>query len=175
MALEASGILWMHSTTNGNSRSIYYEVYGETASGVSYFTDIVGDSDPIVSASLPHYFSDFYSHTQTTYGRCYGEDDHVLYNFWLYDGSSYIAVSTTGTETIEFIGSGSAQSVSGHKTSSGGNFLLTDNVAMQVYRRTKNTSNVWGVYVQVWNPYVSQSYTCDFTTYDYKFRLLAGK
>jgi len=129
-------------------------------------------SDPSVG-SLPVTSSDFYSHSQAAApeGRLYvtngsGADTHLwgpVFRGTIHDGAS---------EQLRYISStGNSETLSLKKTSGGTDYVSGDSVDMDVFRRTKQTSGTWGTAVQSWSPYTSQTYNCDFGTYDYLFDL----
>jgi hypothetical protein len=166
MTLTSGGELHIKGDIGSPTRSIEYEVEGSILGDASLSVLSAG-ADPSVG-SLPTNMTDFYGHTQTEYGRCFGESASTLtaYMRRLTEGSYYTITAFQG-EAQEF-SADRDESVALYKTNTGTPFVSGDNVNVVLYRREKNTAFSWSS-VTSWGTYVSASYNCIFSTYDYKW------
>lgn len=162
--LAASGNLWLVSTTDGIDRSIQYEVTGGSG-GPYLFSAAYGDANPSVG-SVPVFFSDFYGHTQGTgQGRVYCSNLSGSTAYISIGGSIYTSPTSDST-TLKYEAPTGATSTVFYAIGPAGQPFAGE-IDCNLYRRTKQTSGAWGSPVTSWTPYSSQTYSCDFGTYDY--------
>jgi hypothetical protein len=126
----------------------------------------VGDSG---ITNEPDNIDEWYSYNH--FGRGFGQDDGNTETFLK-------RVSQGGTETIgaaqaeaEEFEADRNESTRVDKTAGGAPFVGGDNEGADLFRRDKNTGGSWGSAIQSWatGNYTSQSVSCDFDTYDYKW------
>ena len=165
MTLVASGTLWMVSTTDGNDRSIMYEVEGVESTPFQ-FSNIISHTNPSLG-SLPISFSDYYGHTQSNaQGRCYSTNNWTT-NAYMSIAGSIFSAPTSDSVTLKYTnGTGSTETV-WYAQGPAGQAFDSGQVDCFVYRRTKQTTDAWGTAITSWADYTSQTYSCDFGTYDY--------
>jgi hypothetical protein len=174
MTLAASGTLWMISTTDGNDRSIMYEVEGVSSTPFSFST-LVTNSNPNLGP-LPVSFSDFYGHAQTTdQGRMYATNGWSSTAY--IDSANYGQFSSPTTDIVALKYTDPFPGISSDSTyfaqgPAGQPFDGTEGITAQIYRRTKQTSGSWGSALNTWNNYASQTYTADYTLYDYLWTIV---
>jgi hypothetical protein len=170
MTLVSSGVLRLSSTSEGTNRSIQYEVEASTTTPYLFSTSVTHSSPSI--GSLPKRFTDFYGHAQVTVlGRLYGKNDTG-------DVDDYYVV--TETDNNEFAVPDDNTEYLLDTVVQNQNVKFTDDIAadftgsegytMAVYRRTKLTSDSWS-FVTSFSSYASESYSCDFLSYDYLFEI----
>jgi hypothetical protein len=167
MTLVSSGTLWMISTTDGNDRSIMYEVEG-VASWPYNFTTLVSNSSPSVG-SLPVSFSDFYSHEQTTLnGRVYATNAWSSVMYVSSTAYGFYSSSNGDSVTYKYTGAGGETSDSCWCAQGpAGQAFTSGQVTCDLFRRTKQTSGSWGSAISSWADYTSQTANLDYTLYDY--------
>jgi len=175
MALAASGVLYLRSTTFGTDRSIEYEVEkGDVSTGPYTFQTAISNSEPSVG-SLPVFFSDFYGFAQLVRGRLYGQvniDGLTPARLYPLTTGGYDTISDNDTETLSY--SDIVNQSCKMTKANGADWSAGDAVDLNIYRRTANTSGSWGTAVQTYLSYASESYLCNFESYDYLFYLTSG-
>jgi hypothetical protein len=165
MTLVTGGTLWMVSTTDGNNRSILYEISGGGGSPPTTLNQLATSSDPSIG-TLPHLMSDFYGHTQgTLLGRAYCTNNWTTTAYYQHGTGNTYSSPTSDNTTLKLT---SVQSSVVCSMAEGplGQAFGSGTVSCTLERRTKQTGGGWSS-VTSWADYTSQTYTCDFSTYDY--------
>jgi hypothetical protein len=169
MTLVTGGTLWQVSTVDGNTRSILYEVSGGAGSPPSTLLGLASSSVPSVG-SAPLLQTDFYGHTQgTVYGRAYCTNNWNTSAYYQHGtGNTYLS-PTSDSQTLKLT-SATASVVCSMAEGPLGQPFSSGTVSCTLERRTKQTGGGW-TSVQTWSDYTSQTYTCDFSTYDYHWTI----
>ena len=143
-----------------------YEVEG-TSSPPYTFNTAVGNSSPSIGA-LPRRFTDFYGHTQgPVYGRLYATNNWTTTAYLMYAGTPYTS-PTSDSQTLKLTAGTSPVTCYFAEGPAGQPF--SGQVTCVLKRRTKQTSGGWTT-VQTWGSYYSETYSCDFSTYDYVWEI----
>lgn len=161
MALAGSGDLHLGSNTGGTTRCIRYEILS------AYGSYSLTTANTATSQGLD--MTDYYSYSHVTYGTMYGQTFHQGPGSpanikRITHGGLYFP---TATEAIMFAATQNEDTKA--TADSGIDYIVTDNAGAIIYRRLKGTSDSW-ITAQSWIvSYQSETYSCDFTTYDYKW------
>ena len=171
MTLVSSGVIRLNSTSEGIFKSIQYEVEDGSTYTPYLFTTAVTNSDPTIG-SLPKAFSDFYGHNQVEpYGRFYASNDFGSGTFANYGGAK-TAVAQASVEQLILTATSSPVNINFTKTSLGAPYVAGDFAIMDVKRRTKFTTGAWNTILGgTFDPFLAQTYSADFSTYDYLIEL----
>lgn len=172
MTLVASGVLWMVYTGDGADRSILSEVSGGAGSPPVTLLSLVAGSNPSVG-SAPINMSAFYGHTQgAVNGDLYASNFYTATAYLSYGGYTYES-PTTDNVTKKVDNSVTSPVSCFFAEGPAGQPFSDFTVTCLLKRRTKNTTGGWtDITPTGWDTnYTSQSYSCDFSTYDYLFEL----
>lgn len=160
MTLVASGLLHLYTNADGNNRSITYEVAGSLVSKPVTLSQMFSASNPSVSSPM----SNFYGHTQgATYGRAYCSNFWTATAYYSHGGAIYSSPTSDNT-TLKLTSASSPVTCYMAEGAAGQPF--SGNVSCTLQRRAKQSSDGWTT-VTSWGSYSSQTYSCDFSNYDY--------
>jgi hypothetical protein len=150
-------------------RDIILEIYGADQTSLQKsLVDCFNDADPAVSGgTLPVSMRDFSGHTQK-WGRVYGQED-ISFDVWSYTPTQgYDAFG--GTETLLYTADRN-DSVYLYKSGTGTAITSGDAIRVELYTRTKQSSDSWSFSVG-WNNYDTATdgpHSLTSTISDYKF------